>query len=583
MITKRTLRLTALILILLLLAGCGRSASQGSGTSQGTENSTASENNGSGSGQAASEDRDAQSGSSENGDNASASSAPEGEPMASGTDRSGVYEAYAAVVLAKEAEFGKGTVTFDGLLHLTGVGYLALVDLDGDGTEELLLTHGKWMEQTLEIYTFDGGSARQLYAGDAFQRTMDSRNMEIWSDAAGKKYVPVNKGDYFDGKVSFLAFDGISLTEDTEASLASMGDETGFVREDAAELSFYSIEDGDNDAWKAEARERLRSVRARLGLPEEPEDDTGAVFSGEGDVLIDDEALTLIVHGKTMIRTSDGDLPVYCLTAVNHTGSLLELSSAHLGVDFVYDCGTANGAQIIGILFLERQDPAPSSYSQADALTFPGIPAGKSMELYMEILCGGYGIRTIEELVNVSANIHASQDRSGGFWYRDYVLSLDEGETAPPSAEGYTTYEHPYFRFEVPADWKYNIVQEFDDYGLERVWLPPQVNDHSMTYMEFQYDDFYSAEGHAQEIAAFYREDNCSDGDYTVSESETTVAGKHAFLVEVTGKTANTRFRFYYVDLPDGKALTILLQAELPYEDLVEPEYERFLTSIEFS
>ena len=126
MITKRTLRLTALILILLLLAGCGRSASQGSGTSQGIENSTASENNGSGSGQAASEDRDAQSGSSENGDNASASSAPEGEPMTSGTDRSGVYEAYAAVVLAKEAEFGKGTVTFDGLLHLTGVGYLAL-------------------------------------------------------------------------------------------------------------------------------------------------------------------------------------------------------------------------------------------------------------------------------------------------------------------------------------------------------------------------------------------------------------------------------------------------------------------------
>ena len=277
------------------------------------------------------------------------------------------------------------------------MGFLHLVDFDGDGTEELILAHGTSFEQTIEVYASDGDEARMVYEGGALMYGMDTPLVEIWEGEGPEKYLLVNKGDYFDGRVSFLNFGGADEKETKQMA-------------DAAE-------------------ERLVQMHEKLGQP----GGAGALawLKNMGKEKADDEELTIRCHGKTMIRMNDGEHPVYCLTVTNNSPWHLDLSDAHLNEGFVHECGTVDGARIIATYFVEKEDPAPKKYDVSKAMTFPGIPAGATMELYMEILCAGYGLQTEDELVNVSANINTSHGTGDSFAYRNYTLELNQGESAP--------------------------------------------------------------------------------------------------------------------------------------------------------
>ena len=309
------------------------------------------------------------------------------------------------------------------------MGFLHLVDFDGDGTEELILAHGTSFEQTIEVYASDGDEARMVYEGGALMYGMDTPLVEIWEGEGPEKYLLVNKGDYFDGRVSFLTFDGTAMTEDHEAALANPGEGGRFTRAESFALNFGGADEKETKQMADAAEERLVQMHEKLGQP----GGAGALawLKNMGKEKADDEELTIRCHGKTMIRMNDGEHPVYCLTVTNNSPWHLDLSDAHLNEGFVHECGTVDGARIIATYFVEKEDPAPKKYDVSKAMTFPGIPAGATMELYMEILCAGYGLQTEDELVNVSANINTSHGTGDSFAYRNYTLELNQGESAP--------------------------------------------------------------------------------------------------------------------------------------------------------
>ena len=519
------------------------------------------------------------------------------------------YGAYARLVEEKEAEYGAGTYAEDGIPYLSGVGFLHLVDFDGDGTEELILAHGTSFEQTIEVYASDGDEARMVYEGGALMYGMDTPLVEIWEGAGPEKYLLVNKGDYFDGRVSFLTYDGAAMTEDHEGALANPGEDGRFTRAESFALNFGGADENETKQMADAAEERLAQMHEKLGQPggagalawlknmgkdkadgeeaagteeNQAAGDADAAFAGAGTVLVDDEELTILCHGKTMIRMNDGEHPVYCLTVTNNSPWHLELSDAHLNENFVHECGTVDGARIIATYFVEKENPAPKKYDVSKAMTFPGIPAGATMELYMEILCSGYGLQTEDDLVNVSANINTSHGTGDSFAYRNYTLQLNQGESAPGLAEGYEKGQHRYFTFTYPAAWQYETVGEQDDYGRATVSLPPQYNDHGMSTIIITYDNLNSAEASAQKTADFYRSDNYSDGNYTVDVFNTEINGRTLVTVEVFGKLSDSRFRFYNLDLPDGNTLTIETSVELPFLSELDGEYEKLLQSIEW-
>ena len=504
-----------------------------------------------------------------------------------------IYAAYADLVIEKEAEYGAGTVQGEGQYYIDGVGFLHLTDLNGDGTDELILAVCEMFHAAVEIYTVFDGQVVLIYSGDALMRSMDIPLVEIWEDDMGNQYFPVNKGNYFDGVLSFLRFDGTKMTEAMTASLANPEGDTGLHRAASFELSFGSGDEEANRNWIDDASDKLFFMRDRLGLSpvsdeaEPMNDHTELLNSGselaEKDVtLVDDDVLTIISHGKTMIRIENEDRPVYAVTITNHTANALELSDAHLTDDFIYECGTANGARIIAVDFFIPQDSESALYRDSEGMVFKTLPANSTMDFYMEIVCAGYGLRTTEELVRINANVHVSCGTGDTFWYRNYVLLLDQEETAPSLSTAITSYENPYFRFEIPEDWSYDVLVESDEYGIAHIYLPPAVNDHGFSQIVVQYDNWDTAQGNADYTTEFYLSDNASQGNYTVYSYDTEIGGRIMKTVEVIGKLSDSRFCFYYLDLPDGYTLTIETSVELAHEDELRDAYTAFLNSIQF-
>lgn len=485
---------------------------------------------------------------------------------------------YAALVLEKEAELGVGSLQGDGIYYMDGLGYIKLTDLNADGTEELLLAYGSMFQSTLEVYTVSGGEAKQLYQGPALQWGVDGCCVEIWEDEAGNRYLPVNKGDYVDGMLSFLRFDGAELSEARAIALYEAWD-SDLHQVESDGLNFGSSDPDENRAWVKYTQETLREVRTRLGLAEESSDPEP---EGEATVLAEDEMITVTCLGKRMLHRKDGDFPCYLLRIHNRSDSVLNFMNGHPDVNYGTSYGEANGAKLIALYFTLKRDPEPEAYRFGDEEIDADLLPGSDTELYLLPICAGTGLRTLEELVNVTANVHISRGTGASFWYRNYVLELNMGESAPALPEGWVDCETRYCSFTIPAAWAFEISGENDDYGLAIVSVPQAYSDRGFSYLNFQYDSIRSAEEAARRTSDSYLADNASQGNYSVSRYDTVLDGRTLKTVEVVGKASDNRFRFYYLDLPDGKTLSITTSAELKYEDALRDDFEAILNSIQF-
>ena len=299
-------------------------------------------------------------------------------------------------------------------------------------------------------------------------------------------------------------------------------------------------------------------------------------FTGTGDVLIDDNELTVLCFGKTMIKSSSlGDVPVYMLRFRNKTS--YELDFSFMNVDSrSTDIGTVGSVAIVQMLFSEKTDPAPSSYNLSELSC--KLPPNCEKDEYMYLMSGGTGFKTTDELVDVSLNVHTSHYEGSDLQYTDYTLSIDQGQKAPSHQSGYQEIEAHYFSLTIPASWEFDSSDAGDKCGVEHVYLAPELTESSLSGILIQYDNvFTSDDTYNRTLNAYSSEDG-----YTINSSEVTIDGRRAKMLEITGDLAKIKSRLYFLEMPDGNELCITMCSDLAFLDNVFPEYDRILDSIEF-
>ena len=279
---------------------------------------------------------------------------------------------------------------------------------------------------------------------------------------------------------------------------------------------------------------------------EPPETDVPSVpspYTGDGEVLVDDDVITIVNLGKEVRKTSwlvSGSYVEYKLSVTNKLDHDIWLCGGQ--VDNEYQYGSVDGSKIWHL------------YVESDELD-PKIPAGGTVEVRVFPQGHGYGYRTLEEMVNVTVYIHAKLDVEGNS-KRDYTLLMDQGKTynrAP--ASGYTVHDAtPYgFTFELPDDWEvYFPTNEFLRYANEYQegyvwnWDYDMITLESPPTLSVIFD-----------IAAINQDEI---GQQIFSEvtqiSETLIDGHHTYIyeyersVEISYYIESDIGRIIYIDIP---------------------------------
>lgn len=167
-----------------------------------------------------------------------------------------------------------------------------------------------------------------------------------------------------------------------------------------------------------------------------------------GQVLAQDDLLTIAYLGKQMniirdVTDVDAHYPVYRLSVTNHgkRDAVLRAGKA----DNEQEIGSVDGSKLSYlIVFADDGEDRPDD---------PVIPAGKTVEVILDLHGYGYGYRSVDELVNTIVYLNAE---SGGT-KRDYTLCMNQGETYLRNpASGYVIHEAAPlgFTYEIPDDWE---------------------------------------------------------------------------------------------------------------------------------
>ena len=204
------------------------------------------------------------------------------------------YDSFAAVVRAKEKDYGqlkiKKTV-YDYMANVSAVGvmYLDLLDMDGDGTDELLIgcvdgsdvDYDQKKPSTLEIWANKNGKAKCVFKGNvAFSRYgADSNMIVIYRDRDGlygflNDFTTADNTEDITGKMKMIKYKNGKLSPDyisdedfvwySEDVRDFGNDEYSGYRENY--IYMFTGANADTDEWTDPLKKLVKSTRAELGL-----------------------------------------------------------------------------------------------------------------------------------------------------------------------------------------------------------------------------------------------------------------------------------------------------------------------------
>ena len=87
---------------------------------------------------------------------------------ASDASQSSLYSYYYSVVSSLQEEYGAGQLASDDSGDLEGLFFVELLDIDGDGVEELAVAHGDDSGYELEVYRYDASAGDAECVSDAY-------------------------------------------------------------------------------------------------------------------------------------------------------------------------------------------------------------------------------------------------------------------------------------------------------------------------------------------------------------------------------------------------------------------------------
>ena len=204
------------------------------------------------------------------------------------------YDSFAAVVRAKEKDYGqlkiKKTV-YDYMANVSAVGvmYLDLLDMDGDGTDELLIgcvdgsdvDYDQKKPSTLEIWANKNGKAKCVFKGNvAFSRYgADSNMIVIYRDRDGlygflNDFTTADNTEDITGKVKMIKYKNGKLSPDyisdegfvwySEDVRDFGNDEYSGYRENY--IYMFTGANADTDEWTDPLKKLVSDSRRKIGL-----------------------------------------------------------------------------------------------------------------------------------------------------------------------------------------------------------------------------------------------------------------------------------------------------------------------------
>ena len=196
---------------------------------------------------------------------------------------------------------------------------------------------------------------------------------------------------------------------------------------------------------------------------------TQAPYTGNGQVLVEDEICTIVNLGKEM-RPANGDLyprPRYRLAVVNHNYVPIYIQPGKAQADASLPGLTLGTVDGNGLDYLVFDENGQRDY-QNSIIT---VPPDATVEMVLEPVAYGYGFRSTDELVNTDVFINVGYHPSA-WQVREYELRMDEGPAYPrPAIKDYprggtVTLD---LTFEIPDTWKrfYEINGELFEGNLE--------------------------------------------------------------------------------------------------------------------
>ena len=274
-----------------------------------------------------------------------------------------------------------------------------------------------------------------------------------------------------------------------------------------------------------------------------------------GTVIAEDDVCSVVYLDGIAIEPGDSSSSPWPCFRIGYTN--------RLDIDIIVHLGSADGGLAIGtvdgIPFEEALIYLPDGTCVGDTVT---IPAGSTVVLIIRPVGGGYGFRSVEELVNIILRIHVicGSDPDAETTAKDYELHFNNGTYSREQSEGTTGYEAEGYgiKFEVPDDWSVVNTDE-----TVYIYLPPSLSVTS---------------GEVISIGPSW--DGAAD-EYTSSDkltrTDTTIGGRPAIVFR-----GNLTI-IIIIRLDDGRETIIIIRWDEKYSSVLEPLIDSFLSSIRFT
>lgn len=278
--------------------------------------------------------------------------------------------------------------------------------------------------------------------------------------------------------------------------------------------------------------------------------------TGEGTTVISDETISVVFLDRAMSNPAyegDESWPYYRFAVTNRLDIDIIIHLGFAGREGGW--GTVDGAALRDLLIYLTDGSIAG-----DELV---IPAGSTVELALRPVGGGYGFRTVEELVNVVFRFHVTRadGSSEDEWHIDYDLQLNGGASAPQAEES-TTVEYSAdgfgFVYEIPENW-ITVTEE----QRIHIFLPAALagTADETILITIPWEDLEAG------LAA--------SGGYTESEG---VLGGRAVK---TWRGATEMYCFIRLD--SGLEIVIIIRWDESLAQVLEPLIDSFLSSIRFT
>ena len=215
----------------------------------------------------------------------------------------------------------------------------------------------------------------------------------------------------------------------------------GFVSDNDLNTQIKAFIDGDTmmlhmqgSIWlmkKTEINKALDYARSLVGpdytaLPFENDEIDESLVGSDAAILADDEICTIRSAGlftvPVYIVPEPEETAAYLLSITNNSDQTIKIDGGYLSDDTSeFSYGSINGKKALAMVYADAHSSSPYFFDTG----IQPIAPGEKAEFYLCAIADLTHYPSESEMTDVTINLYAT-NYTGDFWYRNYILPMDE-------------------------------------------------------------------------------------------------------------------------------------------------------------